>query len=545
MLLFLKHDAIVDKKSFAPFVARYKAKKLQNSRNQANATRKRSNSITKLAEKPLTFFKKTTFGFNTPDRARYRKLIPAIKLELEKLFKDNYNEVDTALNTQCMKDFFIHYIQELEKAGIAPGEPAAIAYYLTNGCTESLNAIIHKTIESLSKELKRVAALPTKTEADCKIINILATRLKIFVSIYYKTKDYSKKGEHDTVDKLINLILTELYDIKETNLIPYHLVLNLNDLRKFLNHKGYHNYYHADNIRPRSSNVVPTTYAAVSESSASVETANLLFKSAINKGKNSPICQTRFEKIFTEDQKQAINKKIITDWAHWRELLLDKKTYGSILTNIEELNKKYILYMCIYKIYREYTRLSKLIKLSTELPPDIYDCIVNAEKKIIPELDEAFGIITKQNTNNVQSAVSLLRYMEAIYTKIYLLAYMISFKKTNNINLRVSPLPLLKLDEKRIPTKYYMPASGQKGTRISIVLKLFETLETKASSIQPAPPFMIPTPNAPLTGVGSASIVPPPPNKPGMRISGGRKQTKKQHRTPKKHRKTRRSKLRI
>ena len=122
---------------------------------------------------------------------------------------------------------------------------------------------------------------------------------------------------------------------------------------------------------------------------------------------------------------------------------------------------------------------------------------------------------------------------------------MISFKKTNNINLRVSPLPLLKLDEKRIPTKYYMPASGQKGTRISIVLKLFETLETKASSIQPAPPFMIPTPNAPLTGVGSASIVPPPPNKPGMRISGGRKQTKKQHRTPKKHRKTRRSKLRI
>ena len=34
----------------------------------------------------------------------------------------------------------------------------------------------------------------------------------------------------------------------------------------------------------------------------------------------------------------------------------------------------------------------------------------------------------------------------------------------------------------------------------------------------------------------------PPPNKPSR---GGRKQTKKQHRTPKKHRKTRRSKLRI
>jgi len=517
LLLFLENDTVIDKKSFAPFVATYKAKKLKNSKNSANATRKRSNSITKLAEKPLTFFKKTTFGFNTPDRARYRKLIPAIKLELENLFEDNYNEVDRALNTQCMTDFFIHYIQELEKAGIAPGEPAAIAYYLTNGCTESLNAIIRKTIESLSKELKRVAALPTKTEADCKIINILATRLKIFVSIYYKTKDYSGKGDKDTVHKLINLILTELYDVKDRNLIPYHFVSQLNDLRKFLRHHGHHNYYHGYNSAPNNS----------------LERSNSLPNSI-----NSPEFRTLFEEIFNRDQMQAINTKISDYWAHWRKLLLDKKTFGSLFN---EINTNYILYMYIYKIYREYTRLSKLIKISKTPPSATYTRILDTAKKIIPKLDEAFSIIT---TNSVQVSQSL-KYMETIYTQIYLLAYMVLFINNKTIDLAKSPLPFLELDEKTIPARYYIPASGQKGTRISIVLKLFETLEAKASSIQPAPPFMIPTPNAPLTGVGSASIVPPPPNKPEMIKSGGRKQTKKQHRTPKKHRKTRRSKLRI
>ena len=433
VLLFLENDTVIDKKSFAPFVATYKAKKLKNSKNSANATRKRSNSITKLAEKPLTFFKKTTFGFNTPDRARYRKLIPAVKLELEKLFEDNYNEVDSALNTQCMTDFFIHYIQELEKVGIAPGEPAAIAYYLTNGCNKSLLEVIDKSISLLLKELKvlinatnapRPVNRPTSANAKYSIANKLIDRLIIFLNIY------EKQTIDDGINKLLSAFLTELFPIKDSNKLPSLTFPMLKLITALRNIRGVK--------------------------------LSLSLKNATNRGKNSPICAIE-AKI-----APIVNTKYSQIWDHWLNRYIgyvdpkdaDKRSSPLTLSHMAPPDKINILF---FKIYLEYERLVQLVKTVSRNNSSFDACI--SPKDILVQIERA-------NSIRKGKYEDLEHFIKQIFLKIYRQIFMIEYIKHGSPEISPDQVDTI-LSSIRVPpiteisNRFYAPRTGSGMNRNS------------------------------------------------------------------------------
>jgi len=423
---WVHNDTIRDKKTF-------KAQLAANSKNQANAkrksnnaTRKRSNSITKLAEKPLGFLKSTRFGFNTPDRARYRKLIPAVKLELEKLFEDNYNEVDRALNTQCMTDFFIHYIQELEKAGIAPGEPAAIAYYLTNGCNKSLLEVIDKSISLLLKELKdlitatkapRPVNIPTSVNSKYSIANKLIARLIIFLDIY------RKQEKDDGINELLSIFLKELDPIRDSD--------KLSSLR------------------------IPMTNLITALSDIRGVSLSLRLKTQSNRGKNSPICDIE-AKI-----APMVNAKYNQVWEHWLNRYIryadpkaaDKTHMPLTLSRMALSDKINILF---FKIYLEYERLVQLAKPVLLKNSSLGACI--SPKDIFLQIERA-------NSIRKGKYEDLEHFIKEIFLKIYRQIFMIQYIKTGSPEISEEQINTI-LSSIRVPpirevsNRFYVPRTG-------------------------------------------------------------------------------------
>jgi hypothetical protein len=432
--LWISDLTIKDRKAL---IATYKAQLAASSKNQANAkrksnnaTRKRSNSITKLAEKPLGFLKTTRFGFNTPDRARYRKLIPAVKLELENLFEDNYNEVDRALNTQCMTDFFIHYIQELEKAGIAPGEPAAIAYYLTNGCNKSLLEVIDKSISLLLKELKvlinatkapRPVNIPTSANAKYSIANKLIDRLIIFLNIY------KKQTIDDGINKLLSAFLKELFTIKDSDKLPSlripmtNLITALRDIR---------------GVNP-----------------------SFPLKNATNRGKNSPICDIEAEIA------PIVNEKYSQVWDHWLNRYIryeDPKDAGKTskpltLSHMAPPDKINILF---FKIYLEYERLVQLVK-TVSRNNSLFDACISP-KGILLQIERA-------NSIRKGKYEDLEHFIKQIFLKIYRQIFMIEYIHRGSPEISPDQVDTI-LSSIRVPpirevsNRFYVPRPGNRGS---------------------------------------------------------------------------------
>ena len=194
----------------------------KNELEKRNNRTRRQNAATTIAYRPFNkrWLKSTMLGFNTPERTLYRSLIPKIIDALKDMVGNEYTILDDTDRdaNQCMADFIIAYINELKLRNKHVGEPEAIAYYLLNGCSESLYSVIEKTIILLS------TILLSPTVKEISLISLIS-RLKKFLLIYFNQKKKNSRIEQ--------LIERDIYQLIE----KYKKNTKFIDLKDFIIHK--------------------------------------------------------------------------------------------------------------------------------------------------------------------------------------------------------------------------------------------------------------------------------------------------------------------